>query len=539
MRIVTGSWPAWGAAVVLALSLTSCARRQADRSPGSTVAGTPLAHVEQAAPPEKDATPAGPMTITIEDAVLMALENNRALSVERLNPPIERTFEQLERAAFDPVVSADVSAEETSADDRTGTSSATSSGESTPNRDSSTSGSAGVSELLPTGTTIDLSMTTDPTASAVAATGDQTTRAALTVTQALLEGRGVGVNLANLRQARLDTQLSEYELRGFAEALVAEVENTYWDYVLARRQVEILDESLKLAQQQFGETQKRVNVGDLAELELAAAEAEVALRREALINARSTVDTLAARLVRLIRPSALVSADRQVTPQTEPTISAEPLAPLEEHVAVGLRMRPDLNQARLLVQRGNLDLVKTKNGLLPRMDLFISIGKTGYADSFGRSVSDLGEDNDVSVGLKFEHTLGNRAAEARRRNAVLTQQQLDESLRNIEDLVREDVELAYIEVKRARQQVDATATTRKFQEEKLRAEMARFRVGNSTALLVALAQRDLVASQVSEVAAITNYLKARTDQFLKEGSLLERRGLSAPGRRRVQPEHGQ
>jgi outer membrane protein len=529
VRIVTGSWPAGGAAVMLALSLASCARRQADLPQvpsSSTVAGAPSPAGEQTPPPEAS-TPAGPMTITIENAVLMALENNRALSVERLNPLIQRTFEQQERAAFDPAVSADVSVDEKSADDRAGTSS---------RDDSSTSGSAGVSELLPTGTTIDLSMTTGPTTSAAAAAGDQTTRAALTVTQALLQGRGVAVSLANLRQARLDAQLSEYELRGFAEALVAEVEDTYWDYVLARRQVEILDESLNLAQQQFDETQKRVNVGDLAETELAAAEAEVALRREALINARSTVDTLTARLVRLIRPNALPGTDRHVTPQSEPTISAEPLEPLEDHVAVGLQMRPDLNQARLLVQRGSLDLVKTKNGLLPRMDLFISLGKTGYADSFGRSVSDLGEDNDVSVGLSFDYALGNRAAKARHRTAVLTQQQLDDSLRNVEDLVREDVELAYIEVKRARQQVDATATTRKFQEEKLRAEMARFRVGKSTALLVALAQRDLVASQVSEVAAITNYLKARTDLFLKEGSLLERRGLSAPGRRPVQPE---
>ncbi|MBN1916343.1 MAG: TolC family protein [Verrucomicrobia bacterium] len=469
------------------------------------------------------------MTITIEDAVLMALENNRALSVQRLNPDIERTFEQQERAAFDPVFSADASVNETDTDDRTGAAGG----------GSSTSGAAGVRELLPTGTMIELGLTTGPTPSAAAAAGDQTTHAALTVTQALLKGRGVAVNLADLRQARLDTQFSEYELRGFAEALVAEVEETYWDYVLARRQVEILNESLNLAQQQFDETRQRIRVGDLAETELAAAEAEVALRREALINARSTVDTLAARLARLIRPSAPPSAGRQVTPQSEPTVSAESLEPLEEHIAVGLQMRPDLNQARLLVQRGTLNLVKTKNGLLPRMDLFVSLGKTGYADSFGRSVSDLGEGDDLSVGLSFDYALGNRAERARHRSAVLTQQQLDESLRNTEDLVRQDVELAYIEVSRARQQVDATATTRKFQEEKLRAEMAKFRVGRSTALLVAQAQRDLVVSQVSEVAATTNYLKARTDLFLKEGSLLERRGVSAPGRQPVQPDRSQ
>ncbi len=111
----------------------------------------------------------------------------------------------------------------------------------------------------------------------------------------------------------------------------------------------------------------------------------------------------------------------------------------------------------------------------------------------------------------------------------LSVQQAEESLSNVKDLVREDVETAYIEVQRSRQQVDATAATLLLQEEKLRAETAKFRVGKSTALLVATAQRDLVASQVAEVEAVINYLKALTTLFLIDGSLLERRGISAPG----------
>jgi outer membrane protein len=518
---VTGSRLICAAVAIGLLSAASCRRMHTELPqvvPRSTSAAAPGASAETT-PEAGTSTPTGPLAITIEEAVLMGLQNNRALSVERFNPAIQRTFEEQERAAFEPVVSAAASGTRERADGTAGTES----------RTDSTSAEATVSELLPTGTTIELNATTAPTKGASTTEG-YTTRAGLTVTQALLQGRGVAVNLADLRQARLDTQLSEYEFRGFAEALVAEVETTYWDYVLARRQVEILNESLNLAQQQFEETKHRVDVGDLAETELAAAEAEIALRREALINARSHVDTLRAGLVRLISPSAPRTVDRELTPRSEPTVSEMPLDPLDQHIAVALRMRADLNQARLLVKRGDIELVKTKNGLLPRMDLFISFGKSGYADSFGRSVKDVGGDGyDASVGLTFDFPVANRAARARHRGAALTQQQLGESLRNVEDLVRQDVELAYIEVKRTWELVDATATTRRFQEEKLRAEMAKFRVGKSTALLVAQAQRDLVASQVAEVEAGTNYLKARTDLFLKEGSLLERRGFSAPG----------
>jgi outer membrane protein TolC len=212
----------------------------------------------------------------------------------------------------------------------------------------------------------------------------------------LLQGRPIAVNLASLRQARLDTALSEYEFRGFLEALVADVESTYWECALADRRVRILEEAERLAGQQLAEVEHRIRVGSLAETERASAQAQTALRREALINARSA-------------------------------------------------------QAR-------------------------------------------------------------------------------SALDNLADLVRVDVESACLDVERTRAQVSATATTRQFQEEKLRAETAKFTVGRSTALLVAQAQQDLVASQVSEVEAVVRNLQALVALFRREGTLLERRGLSAPGR---------
>jgi hypothetical protein len=59
------------------------------------------------APPKM---PPGPMKITILEALLLSLENNRALVVQRLNPSIVKTFEDQERALFDPVTDAEISA---------------------------------------------------------------------------------------------------------------------------------------------------------------------------------------------------------------------------------------------------------------------------------------------------------------------------------------------------------------------------------------------------------------------------------------------
>jgi outer membrane protein len=524
--------------VVGLLFLTSCAVCRDDWAPVGAPPGpirgiaspgsVPGDLVEYESPegPPAALVPSGTLEITIEEAVLSALENNRALRVERLNPQITRTFVEQEMAAFEPVLSAEVSAGREKLESREGV----------EIRDNATGGGAALSQYLPTGTNIEVGVTTDGTWG-TSRPDQHATRAGLSVTQALLEGAGVAVNLAELRRARLDTLLSDYEFHGYVEALVAEVETTYWEYVLALRQIEIVEESLSLAEQQLEETHQRIRVGVLAETELAAAESEVALRRESLINARSAGEALRVRLLCLICPRALVTRLEEVIPRSDPVVPVIPLEPLENHVALALDMRPDLNQAEILVQKGELEIVKTKNGLLPRLDLFISLGKTGYASSFTDSVRDIGSDGyDGSLSLRFDRSLSNRGAKASHQRAVLTQQQLVESLGNLRDLVHQDVELAYIEVNRARQQVEATEITRRFQEEKLRAETVKFRVGKSTAILVAQAQRDLLVSQVAEVRSLVTYLKARIDLYLMEGSLLERRGLVAPGRQAATTE---
>ena len=53
--------------------------------------------------------PPAPIRLTIKDAILTALENNRGLTVERIGPNIRRTYAQAAQAQFDPVIDAQVS----------------------------------------------------------------------------------------------------------------------------------------------------------------------------------------------------------------------------------------------------------------------------------------------------------------------------------------------------------------------------------------------------------------------------------------------
>jgi outer membrane protein TolC len=476
------------------------------------------------APPPAPAEAAGPLRVAVPDAILLALQNNRAFIVDRYNAPITRTAEQQQLAAFDP--------------DLTGTFSIVRGFNQvdSPPPEQTEIGLLGLTEFLPTGTLLNLTAgetvmkwptatgTTYPTQP-----GNYATNVSLTATQSLLRGYGLDVNLASLRQARLDTRSSEYELRGFAESLVAQTEEAYWDCALARQQIQITQKSLDLANDQLRETLDRIRLGNVAATEKVAAEAEVALRQEDLINARSAFDTARLLLLRLLSPSGN-TFERDLELLDQPSAKEEPVDNLADHIEAALRMRPDLNQARLLVERDELQIVKTKNGLLPQLNLFITLGRTGYSSSFPGSVSNLSaNDYDALVGVNLEYPPANRAAKAADAAARLSRGQAGQAVGNLAQLVELDVRTAYIEILRTRAQVVATLASRTLQEEKVRVETEKFRIGKSTSLLVAEAERDLLASQIAYVQAVAGYRKALVELYRLEGTLLQRRGLAAPG----------
>lgn len=473
--------------------------------------------------------PEGPLRLSVEAAVLLALRNNRSLQVEQLEPVIAGTFEEVERALYDPEVFAEVqlAREEVQQTDRA-------TGQQFGVAGESRAVLAGVRQFFPTGTDVELTLAQQQTDSD-RTPEQQDARVGLTLTQALLQGGSLEANLAAIRQAEIDTLASVYELRGFAELLVADVELAYWDYVLARRQIEIFEQSLEVARQQLRDTERRIGVGQLAETELAAARAEAALREQGLIDARSALERTRLELLRLLNPPSAAGWDRPLEALEEPTLPDLPLDRLEDHVALGLLLRPDLNQARLEVQRGRLEVVQTRNGLLPVLDLFVTLGKTGFADSFGGSFRAIDEPGyDLAAGLRASYPIGNRAAEAFHRRALASRDQAIRSVGNFAQLVSLDVRTAWLEVARAREQVEASAVTRAAQEEVLRAESVKFRVGNATAFSVAQAQRDLLEAQIAEIEAAVAYRQSLVELYRLEGTLLKRRGIDAPGSRPVQ-----
>jgi outer membrane protein TolC len=331
------------------------------------------------------------------------------------------------------------------------------------------------------------------------------------------------VNLANLKSAQLVVEISQYELQEAAQTLVANVEKNYWELMLAKEQVQIYAESLEISQGQLKEAYERVRLGKLARTELSAAEAEVASRREDLINAKSSLAKSRLTLLRLLNISGENFWNREFLMHDAIALSEKVLDDVSVHVALALRDRPMLNQARLEVEQKTLEVVRTKNGILPKLDAFVGLSSDSYSDSF---YSAPDRNTDLQVGFVFQTGLGKRAEKGLATRALLAEQQQREALLNLLQLTQQDLRIAYVEVERALEQVAATRATRKLREESAQSEKAKFRIGKSTSLLVAQAQRDLVIARVAEVEAQIEVKKALVDLYLIEGSLLVRRGVT-------------
>ncbi|MBU0465716.1 MAG: TolC family protein [Proteobacteria bacterium] len=460
------------------------------------------------------------LSLSLDQALVMALEANSGLRVEKYNPVLANLSEEIERGRFDPELFSEFSI----ARDRTQ--------EKDP--DTSTWGRAGeqshnaligLSQKLPSGTDIEVGVAhmIDNT---YQGPEEQKLRMGMTVTQSLLRGYGPLVNLASIRQAQLNTAATIYELRGITEALLADTETAYWDHVLARQEIDIFENSLDIAKKQLSEVEQRIEIGTLPPIESAAAKVEVALREQALINAKSRFEESRLRLLFYIHQGRDGQYDLQVQTTSAAVSEPETIVVPEDHLQLADQSRSDLQEARLRMKQHRLEIVKTRNGILPRLDLFISLGKTGYADSFSGSFKAMNDSfYDLSAGIKFSRTLGNRSTQAKDRAARVTLKQAQEALENMRQIIQRDVRIALNDLDRVKQQIPATRVTRIHQQESVKAEQERFEAGTSTGLIVAQAQRDLLAAHILEKEAIIDYNKALVKLYLAEGSLLERRGV--------------
>ncbi|MCX7626693.1 MAG: TolC family protein [Candidatus Sumerlaeaceae bacterium] len=468
----------------------------------------------------------GAKPVSLLEAICWALESNQNLKIERLRPEISATSIESAWGAFDTRLSAQASAGSvhSSTLGPRSKSAPSSPREENENISRARNLSADLSGRLPTGTDYDLGITLNRSATN-SSYPFYSSAVNLNITQNLLKGGGSRVNLVQVRVAENTYLISLYQLQQALINLIANVETAYWDLYLSYKTLEIRLEAYRLAKEQRRRTEEFVRVGRDTPLGLFGAHAEEAARISDVINAVAEVKRRRIVFLQLVNPERVPKGwETRVFPREDPVVPSEPLIP-EQHVAVAMKHRPDLQQARLDLANGELEVVRTKNGLLPSLDFFTDLGLASRGDNPSDANAKLGDYPSWRIGLQFSYALQNRTARAAFRRAEFNRAIAEEAIENYRQIIEVDVRLAINEIERTKRLIESTHITRLLRGEELAAEIEKFRVGRSTQLLVAQAQRDLTAARVDEISAIVAHVKAYLTLFKAEGSILQRRGI--------------
>ena len=386
-------------------------------------------------------------------------------------------------------------------------------------------GEARLSQYLPTGTQVFLSG--DVTRSRTNFTPDEHLGAwSIGVNQALLRGAGTNANLAALRQARNAAAASRYEFKDMVSELVLHVESAYWELVLAENLRGIREFSVKLAEEQRQLNADLVEVGKAARGAVISAEAEAASRRADLADAEALVKQRTLDLVRLLNPDATGGWGMRFAPADPPEVAEVPVDP-EASSQLALLYRPELAQSRLAVATQELEVIRTANGLLPRLDAFAEYGRTSLGDSWSGASRhlDASRYDHYTVGVTLEVPIGNRAEKARLQRARYGRDRAEAAVRNLEQFIEAGVRSAAVEVRRQWERIGASQAAFDSRSEELRVMQDRYSVGMATNLDLLQVQRFLIEAQVAEVTARVRYIQALTALYRAEGALLERRGI--------------
>lgn len=462
--------------------------------------------------------------LTLEQAIVITLENNVSLLIDKLDPEITRLGETIAEAAFDPTLSGGV---DYLLDDETNT-------QDVERSAGDLSFDTGLSKRFSTGTRVNVD---------VAAKRDETTasnsddklytdslNAEIRITQSLLQGRGRDVNLAAVRRARINTAISEYQLRRFIETLINSVTNSYWDLFLEQQKLKVYQESYQLALDHEREMRLFIANGKRPEIELATVQAEVSSRRERLIKSRGDINKQRISLLSIMNYQTLAKAgwDEHLLPIDLPESSYAPLDGVDTYIQIAMEKRPEVRDYELRLEREQINLVVTKNGLLPRLDFFISLGATEYSNSFIDSETTDNSEQNLALGLSYSFPVGRRADKARLRQGLIVEEQAQLALQNLRDSINREVRRAYIDCITNLESIEAVTATRQLREQSLRTQMIKFENGTATNNAIANAQRDLLQSQINETEALVEYVLSRIRLHYLDGSLIERMGIVLP-----------
>jgi len=513
----------WGLALLLILGAGGCGIPEVKREPKMVALAEKLNTIDTVQLEEKSKSepvtieqatenlakqiaepnrPQREIKFTLDEVRAAALANNLDLKVEMIDPAIARENLDIERARYESTFFGSA---------RYGKSDRTVGGEVSSQRYE-----AGVTTPLQTGGEITASMP-------VAESGGVSEAAAsVSVVQSLLRGAGTRVNLYAIQLAAYAKDRVDASTKLRAIYILSDADIAYWSLYTARKQLDVSREQYKLAQDQLENARHKVEAGSAAKIEIIRAESGLASRLDTMISSETAVRNRERDLKRIMNRTDLpLNEQIDMIPMTDPEPKGMELDS-EALVAAAMKNRMEMAVLESQLASNDIGVAVAKNNLLPTLDADYTFEAGGAGSTKSRAVRNVFDDPlaDHSVGVSATIPLGNRAAEARLRQAHLAKVQTRLSRDVLEKDIRQEVYTAVDGLEQNWRRILAAeqGVGRAFRSYKV--EQSQFQLGQRTSTEVLDAASSLAEAQVRKIDAYADYEIAQVVLARATGTLL-------------------
>ena len=517
------------------------ARAQSPESFGALL--TPQVRSGKLSPPQHiaDYEKNGKLSISLEDAVRLTLENNSSIRIQETQVEAQKFVLLGAHQPFDPLFQAIANANRYSTPSSSELQGVGQSSSAALNSLSQL-GQVNYSEMFKTGTNIvgTISSTKSSTNSSFNFFNpyfDSTLN--FQIAQPLLRGAGSFVNTAPLVIARRTLQQSRSSFEAQVNDAIFQVVTQYWAVVQARGTLQVEQDSLNLAEASYQRDKRALELGALPPLDIYRSQSEVAARRLQAIQGeyalKQTEDDL--RLTIGANQDPTVHAlDLDLTEKPEPVGELESIN-AEEALQIALARRPEIDVTSDALANDETSIGVAHNGLLPSLSLtgfYQSAGlggnqydlntgalvsKGGFGSSFGQ-LAGFGFPG-YGASLTLNLPIRNRGAEANLGAALVSRRRDLYTARQTREQITLQVNNAVRQLEEAKMTLEAGKLSYDLAQKSLAAEQRKYELGAETNFFVLDAQSRLAQADLDLLQTQVNYQVARAAVQHATGDLLE------------------
>lgn len=331
-----------------------------------------------------------------------------------------------------------------------------------------------------------------------------------TLSQPLLRGAWVDYNLADYEAAKREQQARRSDYERARQTVLDAISTAYYNLIFAREDWVVRYQGLALAREQLRNTEKKIELGELAPRDRVADQADVARKEEELIVAEQGILDAEDVLRRLILPFrgdeswGLVVIPTDELDDLDPEL---PLPELSEAYETARRNRPDLVAGRKRVEATMQQLLKAERDLLPGLDFTAIYSAAAQTEDGGAFTGDVlaGEFPAYTLRLGLLLPIGNLAARSAYRKAKLT---LEEAQRNLQILridIEQDVREVIRSVETLRKSIAAARESVRLEANNLESVQIKVRLGSESPFEIQRRSQDLQDAKSRLIRARLDY----------------------------------